>query len=203
MTFLGTVKIVAGLFLVFALVGVSLTNIQAEDAYLNDINDGADVSVLQPVDSSSVETTIKVEEEVVLKSKKKSAKKTVKTTNETLPGERLAIKQVLNILKTARDLSGKNLSGLQLIGINLSKCNLKGIDLSYANLERADLGESDLERADLTGANLKMSNLRLSGMAGTKIERAILDGAIWKDGMVCSSNSIGQCLELAAPSSEE
>lgn len=183
--------------LAFALVGISLTTLQAEDV---GIDDGAAVSVLQPVESSSVETTIKVEEEVVVKSKKKSVKKNGKTVNETLPGEKLTIKQVMNILRTARDLSGKNLSGLQLVGINLSKCNLKGIDLSHANLERADLGESDLERADLTGANLKMSNLRLSGMAGTKIERAVLDGAIWRDGTVCCSGSVGQCRELAAPS---
>jgi uncharacterized protein YjbI with pentapeptide repeats len=200
MKFSGTAKNVAGMVLSVALVGFSLSTVQAEDVNLNGIDDAATVSAQQPVEISSVDTTVAVEKEVVVNSKKKSSKKTKETIIETLPGEKLTIRQVMTILKTTRDLSGKNLSGLQLIGINLAKSNLKGIDLSNANLERADLGESDLERADLTGANLKMSNLRLSGMTGTKIERAILDGAIWKDGMVCSAGSVGQCREIAATS---
>lgn len=200
MTFSGTAKNVAGMVLSVVLVGISLTNVQAEDVNVNVIDDAAAVSALQPVEITSVDTTVTVEKDVVVKSKKKSAKNPKETIVETLPGEKLTIKQVMTILKTTRDLSGKNLSGLQLIGINLAKCNLKGIDLSNANLERADLGESALERADLTGAILKMSNLRLSGMTGVKIERAILDGAIWKDGMVCSAGSVGQCREIAATS---
>jgi hypothetical protein len=193
-----TAKIVSGIVLAVALVGILLTNVQAEDAYSKGIDDAAADSALQPVESSSVDTTVTVEKEIIIKNKKKSVKKTEETIVETLPGEKLTIKQVMTILKTKRDLSGKNLSGLQLVGVNLAKCNLKGIDLSNANLERADLGESDLERADLTGANMKMSNLQLSGMTGAKIERAILDGAIWKDGMVCSAGSVGQCREFPA-----
>lgn len=130
------------------------------------------------------------------KRKKHSVKKTDQNIVETSPGKKLSVNQVMAILKTTRDLSGKNLSGLQLIGVNMSKCNMKGVDLSHANLERADLGESNLERSDLTGANLKMVNLRLSGMTGANLERAILDGAIWKDGMVCAINSVGQCREF-------
>ena len=188
------------MLLVSALVGNSLTNVQAEDVDPKGSDDVAAVSAQQPVETSSVDTTVTVEKEVVIKNKKKSARKTRETIVETLPGEKLTIKQVMAILKTTRDLSGKNLSGLKLIGINLAKCNLKGIDLSHANLERADLGESELERADLSGANLKMSNLQLSGMTGANIERAILDGAIWKDGMVCSAGSVGRCREFPAPS---
>jgi hypothetical protein len=196
-----TDKIVAGIVLVSALIGISLPDVQAEDAYSKGVDDVAAVSPLPPVEISSAGMTANVEKKVVLKRKKKPAKKTRETTIETLPGEKLTVKQVMNILKTTRNLSGKNLSGLKLIGVNLSKCNMKGIDLSHANLERADLGESDLERADLTGANLKMSNLRQSGMTGTKIELAILDGAIWKNGMVCSAGSLGQCREFDGASS--
>lgn len=198
MTFFRSAKNVAGIVLALVLVGITLAKVQAEDVNLNGIDDVTAVSVLQPVEISSADSTVTVENEVVIKSKKKSANKTKEPIIETLPGEKLTIKQVMTILKTTRNLSGKNLRGLQLVGLNLAKCNLKGIDLSHANLERADLGESDLERADLTGANLKMANLRLSGMTGAKIDLAILDGAIWKDGMVCSIGSVGQCREFAA-----
>jgi hypothetical protein len=190
MNFFRTTKIAAGLvslcLAAAGSVGISL----AED------KDVAAVSAeLQPAEVVSVDTTVTVEKEVIVKSKKKPGKKNGNIVVETLPGEKLTIRQVMAILKTTRDLSGKNLSGLQLIGINLGQCNLKGIDLSHANLERADMGESALERADLTGANLKMSNLRQSGMTGANIDLAIFDGAIWKDGMVCSAGSIGRCRE--------
>lgn len=144
----------------------------------------------------------KDKKKVVVKRKKgrrKGApKKDQVTETYPIPGEKLTLKQVMDILKTTKNLSGKNLSGLQLVGVDFARCNLKGVDLSHANLERADLGESNLERAELTGANLKMANLRLSGMTGANLDRAILDGAVWKDGRVCPSGSIGQCKEFSA-----
>ena len=114
---------------------------------------------------------------------------------EAEPGERLTIKQVMELLKTTRNLSGKNLCGLRLIGLDLSKCNFKGADLSNANLERADLGEAILERANLSGANMKMTDLRVTGLKGARLERAVLDGAIWQDGTICAKGSIGSCRE--------
>ena len=174
MTFFKTALYISAIVAVFTLAGISLSCAQI---------DNADSMVVADARAK--------------KSRKSSAKKHEEMSVETIPGEKLTIKQVLNILKTTRDLSGKNLSGLKLVGINLGKCNLKGIDLKHADLERADLGESDLERADLTDANLKMSNLRQSGMKGAHLERAILDGAIWKDGMVCVPGSVGQCRDLA------
>jgi len=121
----------------------------------------------------------------------KPARKNVEI--EPGPGERLTIKQVLELLKTTRDLSGKNLSGLRLIGLDLSKCNFRGADLSNANLERADMGEAILERANLSGANMKMTDLRVTGLKGAQLERAVLDGAIWQDGTICERGSIGSC----------
>lgn len=131
--------------------------------------------------------------------RKVAAKKDAAAAAVANPGEKLTVNQVLEVIKTTRNLSGKNLGGLQLVGVNLGRCNLKGADLSHANLERADLEESNLERADLSGANLRMATLRLSGMAGTNLERAILDGAVWKDGRVCAPGSVGHCREFASP----
>jgi hypothetical protein len=114
---------------------------------------------------------------------------------ETVPDERLSIRQVMELLKTTRNFAGKNLSGLRLVALDLTKCNLKGADLSNADLERADLGESNLELADLSGANMKMTDLRITGIKGAKLDSAILDGAIWQDGTVCAKSSIGHCRE--------
>ncbi len=115
--------------------------------------------------------------------------------SEAAPGERLSIRQVMEILKTTRNFAGKNLSGLRLAGFDLTKCNLKGADLSNADLERADLEESNLELADLSGAKMKMTDLRITGLKGAKLDRAIFDGAIWLDGTVCAKGSIGLCRE--------
>ena len=115
---------------------------------------------------------------------------------EPAPGERLTIRQVIELLKTTRNFAGKNLSSLRLVAFDLTKCNMKGADLSNANLERADVEETNLELADLSGANLKMTDLRISGIKGAKLDRATFDGAIWLDGTVCAKGSIGLCREF-------
>lgn len=120
-----------------------------------------------------------------------------KARKEALPPDaRLTVAQVMELLKTTRDFSGRNLSGLHLVGLDLSGCNFRGADLSNGDLERADLDEAVLERADLSGTNMKMTDLRLTGMKGARLERAVLDGALWQDGTICAKNSIGYCREL-------
>lgn len=113
--------------------------------------------------------------------------------------DRITLSEVNEILKSSRNLAGKDLTGLQLTGMDLSRCNLKGSNLSKANLERADLGETNLERVDLSSANLRMVNLRLAGMLGTNLQGAVLDGAIWQDGRLCATNSTGECRDPLAP----
>ena len=147
-----------------------------------------------------------VEKAVVKKSPAKDSHKSRRVTRhasgekariaEPAPGERLTIKQVMELLKTTRNFAGKNLSSLRLVAFDLTKCNMKGADLSNANLERADMEETNLELADLSGANLKMTDLRISGIKGAKLDRATFDGAIWLDGTVCAKGSIGLCREF-------
>lgn len=152
-----------------------------------------EVAAAIPADTSIKKTRKK---KVIIKKKKRRKKRALavhKTEQISSHVEKLTISQVMEALKTTRDLSGKNLSGLQLIGVNLSKCNLKGSDLNHANLERADLGEASLDRANLSGANLKMANLRLAGMPAANLELTTLDGAIWLDGRICAKGSSGEC----------
>jgi hypothetical protein len=117
---------------------------------------------------------------------------------EPKPGEKLTFKLITEILKTTRNLAGRNMSGLNLVGLDLSGCSLEGADMRGANLERADMSESNLERVDLTGANLKMASFFLSALTAAKLDQAVLDGAIWIDKSICSKGSIGKCLEISA-----
>lgn len=200
MTICKIVVVAAGL-----LGAVSMTDIPSSTAQAAEGANGSALPVPADEISSASKNTVSA---VVPKKRKKKKKKPAKSrmlrkasqgTIETAPGKRLSSEEVLALLKTSRDLSGKNLSGINLVGANLSKCNLKGADLSNANLERADLGESDLERANLDGTNLKMASLKLSGMIGANLENAILDGAIWQDGRVCGKGSLGRCREAVSP----
>jgi hypothetical protein len=144
----------------------------------------------EPVAKESSETSKKKVSKVRKKARHNKTRKT-----EPDPGARLTLKQVMDILKGTGDFTGKNLSGLRLVGFDLSRCNFRGADLSYANMERANLQEAVLELADLTGANMKMTDLRITGLRGARMDRAILDGAIGPDGIICAKNSIGSCKE--------
>jgi hypothetical protein len=128
-----------------------------------------------------------------------SAKTAPDTKNAALPepkpGEKLSYKQIAEILRTTRNLAGRNLSGLNLVGLDLSDCSLKGADMRGSNLERADMMGSNLERADLTGANLKMASFYQAALTAAKFDKAVLDGAIWIDKSICAKGSIGECLK--------
>ena len=115
---------------------------------------------------------------------------------EPKPGEKLSFEQIAEILRTTRNLAGRNLSGLNLVGLDLSDCSLKGADMRGSNLERANMMGSNLERADMTGANLKMASFYQSAMTAAKLDQAVLDGAIWIDKSICAKGSIGECLKI-------
>ena len=118
------------------------------------------------------------------------------TVYEPEPGEKLSFKQITEILRTTRNLAGRNLSGLNLIGLDLSDCSLKGADMRGSNLERANMMGSNLERVDMTGANLKMANFYQAALTAAKLDQAVLDGAIWIDKSICAKDSIGECVKI-------
>lgn len=215
MTFLKSARIVTASLLLLTLVDLPTSPARAEEPAAKAPEATASIPDIQPdITAPVIKKKVRHKKKTKAKQKKKHTKSTRKQSSHPKSSKvnamatdsskapkppPMTIHQVLEILKTTRDLSGRNLSGQQLVGMNLSKCNMKGIDLSNANLERADLGESELDRADLSGANLRMVNLRASGMTAVNLERATLDGAIWKDGRVCLPGSIGQCREPVVP----
>jgi len=70
-----------------------------------------------------------------------------------------------------------NLSGADLSGVNLSGMTLIGADLSGANLSEANLYEVDLSGANLGGATFSEANLKGASLRGTSLRRSQLDRA--------------------------
>lgn len=91
------------------------------------------------------------------------------------------------------------LSGANFNQADLQYADLSGSDLSYAEFTDAkmkgiNLQSADLTYADLSNSDLSYANLRGSNMGGAKIIGARLDKAIWTDGTVCSTGSMGECI---------
>lgn len=81
------------------------------------------------------------------------------------------------------DFSYVTAMGGDFAATNLQHARLKGANLKRANFNNANLADADLSYADLLGADLQSVNL-----TGTNLEFAI-----WVDGRVCDTGSIGQC----------
>ncbi len=109
----------------------------------------------------------------------------------------------------AASLAGANLNSAVLRKAKLTATNLAGVDLSYADLAGADLSYARLNNAlmvgtnlqlaklveaDLTGADLRFADLTGSRLDGASLRGVRLGGAIWTDGLVCASESVGRCL---------
>jgi len=106
------------------------------------------------------------------------------------------------------DLSRANLSNAKLKAANLNATQLRSADLSYADLDGTDLRDADLRTANLKGASLRGANLSKSDLRdadlgyanfqaamlnGANLGGAKLDRAIWIDGRVCATGSVGDC----------
>jgi uncharacterized protein YjbI with pentapeptide repeats len=76
----------------------------------------------------------------------------------------------------------------------LDRANLVRADLTNANLPGASFKDADLTWTKLFGANLSGANLSGARLADTDLHRAVLDDAIWIDGVtICAKGSLGQC----------
>lgn len=85
------------------------------------------------------------------------------------------------------DLQKANLSHSNLSGVELSKMNLGGADLSYADLSNArlnqvNLADANLDHANLSGAqmqqtDLSRANLNFANLSQTNLQQAILTKA--------------------------
>ena len=78
---------------------------------------------------------------------------------------------------TDANLSYANLSNAYLTNANLSYADLTDANLSYANLSYANLSYATLSGADLTGADLTDANLFYADLTGAILSNANLTGA--------------------------
>lgn len=124
-----------------------------------------------------------------------------------------------NCLKPQLNLSDKVLSNAQLrnsqlVGSNMMNTTLTDADMAYADLRFTNLSYSQLQNSLLLGANLRnadmsyanLSNANLSyadltgaNLGGSQLDNARFDNAIWIDGQLCASPSIGECIKLVLP----
>lgn len=96
------------------------------------------------------------------------------------------------------DKQGALLRGADLSRGNLDYANFSRADLSGSRLEHASMVGTNFHAADLTNVNLSnadLSNADLSAadLASAMLDGAVLDHAIWVDGRVCATGSLGQC----------
>jgi|ETNmetMinimDraft_28_1059901.scaffolds.fasta_scaffold04900_2 uncharacterized protein YjbI with pentapeptide repeats len=80
------------------------------------------------------------------------------------------------------DLSGMNLTGIDLSYAELPSANLSGANLEYANLANvslhsADLKYADLSNADLTGASARFADLTGANLYGANLTDTYLESA--------------------------
>src|SRR3954471_10393 len=80
--------------------------------------------------------------------------------------ERLSVRQVSQILATAKPGMPPDVSGADLGALDLSDLDFKGAKLAGANLYGANLARANLAGADLRGANLDHTIITKTNFAG-------------------------------------
>ena len=98
------------------------------------------------------------------------------------------------------DLSGRNLDGANLTNAHLVRTNLSGADLAGtimngANLVGANLSRSAMEGAFLAGANLANADLSGAGMMRADLSRAQLHGATFEEANLEAANLLAAQLD--------
>lgn len=86
------------------------------------------------------------------------------------------------------DLQQANISHSNLSGVDLSKMNLGGADLSYTDLSNARLIQVNLTGANLDHANLSGAQLQQSDLSRANLNGAILTGANLQQVIFTKSN---------------
>lgn len=104
--------------------------------------------------------------------------------NAQLRSTRLPQANLLNATLTSADMAYADLRQSTLAYSQLQNVNLVGADLQQADLSNADLSNADLSYANLQDANLQ----------GAVLDNVSLDNAIWINGDVCGSQSVGRCI---------
>src|SRR6266567_4485056 len=104
-------------------------------------------------------------------------------------GTALTRTDVMRLLQDVGSPEQLDVSGQNLSGINLMNCDLRGANLCEADLREADLSWADAREADLRGANLDRAILY-----GAILGRADLRGVSWETTDVRGADLSWDCL---------
>jgi hypothetical protein len=78
-------------------------------------------------------------------------------------------------------------------GVTWSGCNKNDMLLVGADLYGAELVGTSLQRTNLSYADLRHANLSQADLGGANLVGARLGDAVWTDGRLCASDSVGAC----------
>ncbi len=98
-----------------------------------------------------------------------------------------------NALLRQAHLSGSNFTDSDLMYANLSGSDLSYAEFTNAKMKGIDLQHTTLTYANMSGADLSFANFRKADVGGIQLTGAILDNAIWVNGEICQTGSIGVC----------
>jgi uncharacterized protein YjbI with pentapeptide repeats len=90
-----------------------------------------------------------------------------------------------------RDLTGADLSGIQIPGANLAGAFMEGVKLTGADLAGADLSGVVLARADLTKVNLRGAKLQKANLGSAVLREAQADGADLTEAILSKADLTG------------
>ena len=113
---------------------------------------------------------------------------------QQLAGTTMNNAQMRSARMSRSNFASATLTQADMAYADLSFSNLNNAQLHYANLVGADLSHSNLSGADLNRADLSYANLLDADLTNTKLENVSLDHAVWTNGQICKSPSIGRCL---------
>ena len=94
---------------------------------------------------------------------------------------------------TGADLRGARLNGSDLSYSILSLAVVQGAELHGARLVGVDFNAANLRDTDLSDTDLTYANLYAADISGADMTGAKLAQAVWIDGRVCQSGSVGTC----------
>ena len=86
------------------------------------------------------------------------------------------------------DLQQANISHSNLSGVDLSKMNLGGADLSYSDLSNAKLNQTNLADANLDHANLTGAQIQQSDLSRANLGFALLTSANLQETLLSKAN---------------
>jgi len=112
-----------------------------------------------------------------MKIKTPNGRTKIEIEGETARGADLSGKNLSGVDLGNADLRGTNLSGANLAGADFSNADLRGANLKDANLEGARFDEANLEGAQLTGADLYWASLWRANLAYADLQFASCRGA--------------------------